>query len=425
MKKGLLIITANYYPKESSIANCIIPLIKHLMENGYEVDILTDRHSVEVVNDEIIDNVRVHRVNNSYNITKDILSHVSKDKALVKYCILKIFYFFKYRFLQPAYRPPRRHKKDVVNKALALYDEQPFDAILSISHPFKSHLLAKEIRKRLNYSVKWFVYEFDPFAYGTELNINKCHELQAFRDEYMVFEQCDALFLTPELYEFYKDTSFEYFIDKATSVNYTNLHPLEYDEYVGSDVKFNEEKINCLFLGKVYNNVRNPSFVLNVFSKLKSNIHFTLLTNTDEVDFSEYNINDDNITLIPFQPRNVALYAIGQTDILVNIGNTVLGQIPGKIFEYMGSGKPIIHFSKIKKDPSLVYLNKYPHALVINELEDSVDSAQRKIQAFCEKYSNTVLSFEDVSQSLGDYSGNVASETFTNIINNLLDGIPS
>jgi hypothetical protein len=91
----------------------------------------------------------------------------------------------------------------------------------------------------------------------------------------------------------------------------------------------------------------------------------------------------------------------------------------------MGSGKPIIHFSKLKKDPSLVYVNKYPHALVINELEDTVDSAQLRIQAFCEKYSNTVLSFEDVSQNLGDYSGDVASETFTNIINNLLDVIPS
>jgi len=339
--------------------------------------------------------------------------------------MLKIFYFFRYRFLQPAHRPSRRHKKDVVNKALALYDEKPFDAILSLSLPFKSHLLAKEIRKKINHSVKWFVYEFDPFSYGTELHFTKRLKKQAFRDEYMVFEECDALFLTPVLYEFYKDTSFECFINKAISVNFAHLYPLEYDEYVGSDVKFNEEKINCLFLGKVYNNIRNPSFALNVFSKLKSNIHFTLMTNTGEVDFSEYNINYDNITLIPFHPRNVALYAIGQTDILVNIGNTVLCQVPAKIFEYMGSGKPIIHFSKLKKDPSLVYVNKYPHALVINELEDTVDSAQLRIQAFCEKYSNTVLSFEDVSQNLGDYSGDVASETFTNIINNLLDVIPS
>jgi hypothetical protein len=55
-----------------------------------------------------------------------------------------------------------------------------------------------------------------------------------------------------------------------------------------------------------------------------------------------------------------------------SIRNSVEFQIPGKIFEYMSTGKPILHFSKFSEDPAITYLKRYPKALIINEWERNI-----------------------------------------------------
>ena len=58
-----------------------------------------------------------------------------------------------------------------------------------------------------------------------------------------------------------------------------------------------------------------------------------------------------------------------EADILLNIGNTIPGMVPSKIFEYMSTGKPIISTSCIQNDPVITYLEHYGNAHVINEKE--------------------------------------------------------
>jgi hypothetical protein len=423
MHKRLLIITANYFPEESSIAHTAQPLFDKLIENGYQIDILTDKQRINVPNFEIIRKCNIHRVNDYYKIGKNILLEQHKKKGILQmqyYYCLKLYYFLRYRFLQPAYRPTRLHKKEVLEKAISIYNQNKFDAILSLSLPFKSHNLAYAIKQKLNNEVKWFAFEFDPYTYVKELSLSKKQQRQAFQDEYMTFDKCDALFLTPELCEFYKDTPLKKFVSKAIPTCFAHLQPLKFSKETSTDIQLNKNKINCLFLGKFYEEVRNPKFLLNIFSEIEPNVHLTCMTNVNEIDFTKYNVNKKHVTLIPFQPRDVALNAMRQANILINIGNTVLGQIPAKSFEYMGSGKPIIHISKQKKDPSLIYLEKYPHVLVINEWENDIKNDRDKILSFCKKYCNTTLSFDDVSKSLGEFSSDFVTTKFVKKVDDLI-----
>lgn len=51
----------------------------------------------------------------------------------------------------------------------------------------------------------------------------------------------------------------------------------------------------------------------------------------------------DQIRLLGFLPHNLALELQRHADILVNIGNADPAQVPGKIYEYLGACRPILH----------------------------------------------------------------------------------
>lgn len=48
-----------------------------------------------------------------------------------------------------------------------------------------------------------------------------------------------------------------------------------------------------------------------------------------------------------------------ECDVLVNIGNALDAQIPGKLYEYLGSGKPILHLISTDEDPVAPLLERW------------------------------------------------------------------
>ncbi|MEW9571384.1 glycosyltransferase [Rhodanobacter sp. Si-c] len=55
--------------------------------------------------------------------------------------------------------------------------------------------------------------------------------------------------------------------------------------------------------------------------------------------------------------RVLALQA--ECDVLVNIGNALEAQTPGKLYEYLGSGKPILHCHAVDDDPANVLIRAW------------------------------------------------------------------
>ena len=51
----------------------------------------------------------------------------------------------------------------------------------------------------------------------------------------------------------------------------------------------------------------------------------------------------DQVRVLGFLPHERALDLQRQADLLVNIGNADPSQVPGKIYEYLGAGRPILH----------------------------------------------------------------------------------
>ena len=123
--------------------------------------------------------------------------------------------------------------------------------------------------------------------------------------------------------------------------------------------------LSFAYAGGFYTSIRNPMHMLEVMKKLPCDFTFFLLTGYSEPQFNAFISQNCGSTksfkVLPKSNHDVAIEVMNKADLLISVGNTTSIQVPGKIFEYMGIGKPIIHFSKIHDDPAVKYLKQYPY----------------------------------------------------------------
>ncbi len=426
MKKALIIL-GNYSPNPSSVSNCMNPLIKKLSET-YIIDVITDRKRVDVPECEIKNNVSVYRVDD-YRIMNTIYSNelnkINSSYPLRKITklfttILKTAYYIRYVMLAKEQGTAGWEKRRVLDKIVELDKKNKYDIIISASQPFQSHYIAEQFKYIKGDNLKWIVFQFDPFTFNDEIKVSRRRRKKMYIDEKRILSKCDAVLLTPELYEYYKKKNYIEITSKFSLLPFANLEPVEFNSTKVSKNYMLENKINCLFTGRLYGDIRNPKKVLDVFSKLDNEIHLVMMTNFSINEMKEWSPNEYLPSIIPFQNRDTALYNLLCADILVNIGNTVEHQVPGKVFEYMSTGKPIIHFSKIPNDPALKYLKRYPKIFVVNEWEMDEIDYKKKLDQFCKDNHKQKLTFENVNRALGEYSGEAVQGKFINIINEML-----
>lgn len=427
--KRILIIMGNHSPESSSVANCIEPLIEELVNNGFEIDIVTDRKQVKIPQYERMDNINVYRVDDCRamnTITLYELQQIESTKTLkiltqLFIFILKACYYIRYCSFAIEKPVAGWQEKAILTKCVELHKNHNYNVVISVSLPFKSHHIANQFTQVIDKPIKWYIFEFDPFSFNKRIAKSERMHKKLFKDEYNMFQSCDKIFLTPELYKFYSKTKFSAFIEKFISIPYANMQPINFNKEEVNEIKMNCEKINCIFTGRLYKDIRNPSYAFKLFSQLNNNIHFTLITNFT-IDIIKQNVTcfEDKFSIYPFQTRDTSLSSLMNADILINIGNTVEFQIPGKIFEYMSTGKPIVHFSKFPDDPALIYLEKYPMVLIINEWEDNIKEQSILLEKFCIDYAGSKLSYEQVCDALEGLDGKSVTSKFVETINRLL-----
>ncbi len=427
--KRVLVILGNYSPNPSSVAICAEPLIQRLISRGYKLDIVTDRKRIDIPEYEYINPINVYRTDNYRVMNTSHLADLAKinsSKALksitrVVSFFLKACYYIRYCMFDKEKGTAGWDLNSAAGKCVELYCKHEYDAVISFSLPFRSHYIAKQFSHKLNKPIPWAIYEYDPFSYNKELREGKRKRKKLFYDEYSIFEECDKIFLSPELYRFYRKTPFVSLVDKFVSMPYANMSPIYYTNDNDNDVVFNPDSINCLFIGRLYSDIRNPSYAIKLFSFISKDIHISLFTNfNSEQLLGDITDDEDKFTILPFQGRNTALNALMNADILINIGNTVEFQVPGKIFEYMSTGKPIIHFSKFSEDPALLYIERYPCALIINEWEDNIKEQSLQVERFCKEKKGLCFSYDEVCAALNDLSSEFVSDKFVDIVEALI-----
>lgn len=151
-----------------------------------------------------------------------------------------------------------------------------------------------------------------------------------------------------------------------------------------ADVSMNTSKINLLFCGWLYGGMRSPEYFVKLLSGLDERFCVYFIGQKCDLFFERYEVDTKaQIICMPQQTYQVALNAMMDADVLVNIGNSVPIHMPSKVLEYINTGKPIVNFSKRIDCPSKYFTSRYPNCLELYEQENDICGASARLRDFC------------------------------------------
>jgi len=375
----VLYITA--LPLETNNSSQIrnIGLIKGLVSNGCKVTILcpSSEHATNKIYADSfpkeLSEVEVIRLTKN-NIITSYLSKKNKKSLLIKYLrkLYSRFSIFKAAGLLI----------DEVNKLNLNY--RNFDLILSSSDPKASHKMAEIIKKKSN--LKWVQYWGDPLL--TDISDNSyLPDLFKKHIESNLMKYSDYIFyVSPFTCEEQKSIYHKY-------KNKMYHLPPPYVEERLYEKKFNN-KFTLGYFGSYWSTVRD---VLPLINSVRNgdNANLIIAGNTDLFIQKE---NSSRIIIHERLSREKIVELEEQCDALVCILNLKGTQIPGKIYQYASTNKPIILLNDgDKKEDIREYFNQFNRFIICDNDEISINQAiaslikdEREYQP-CREFSSKIV----------------------------------
>lgn len=252
-----------------------------------------------------------------------------------------------------------------------LFEQYPFDVVLSTMEPFTMARAASLLRVE-----KKALYIMDP----PESVSGQQGTVYRNRTLYSILKSQNTVITTP----FIKEAIAEHALPlpaKVETVGFPLITPHTLAPTHHSDGKF-----HLLFCGWLYSNIRSPKYFLDIVSLLDERFEVTFMGRECEKLQERFPTETKaKLITLPNQPYDVALQAMADADVLINIGNSVPVHMPSKTLEYINTGKPMVNFYKFSDCPTLYYTKRYPLALNLFEEETDLEAAAARFIRFCEE----------------------------------------
>lgn len=404
--KHLVLVVGGYYPNPSPTGQCAHRYIS-LLKDSYSVDVIYIQSGTEKVNglkngDETLyalSNRRLRMEESLQATRKKTKNSIIRHAAGVGVKAVKAFGRVQSLFLFPNNLKWFRGK---AYKALcAIHEQNPIDVVFTVSYPFSAHLAGEKFKKTFS-DVKWVAYTVDLFhtrhrCWKRALNI-KCEK--AFTVEKRVLSNADTNFLSEEVYENCPEL-FADCVEKTSPLPYL----LCYND-VQNDKRFDATKINLVYGGRFFKDIRSPEYLLKTFLLVEdSDIILHLFSSSNCEAMIDRYVKKANGRIIKhgMVGYDEIQSVLATADILVSVGNAVAEVKPSKTFEYISTGKPIINFYQngFKDD----VLEKYPNALQISGSRNC-DVAAKEVEAFCRGSKGKTTNFKEIDALYPKNSGN-------------------
>lgn len=372
-KKELIILTNTCFPICSATGAISLKYAKYLKKN-YNIRVISVQEGDYKLTGKLIDG------NKHYTITQFFYKYfaVFEQKSKKSSGILKIIY----KFLSITCKLVRFFERKCVyidnrwwyvkksGKLLdKLWEEKKFDSILSISSPIGSHVAALKFKEK-HPEVFWVSYWGDLFS-GKNFKQNIFIPLKCNVNlEDRILSESDYVITTDEIYE--------KFITRINKNKIQNMHYTLNDDVLEKDIKRNQnDTINLICMGSFNSKVRNPEYMLSIFSKLKINFNLNLYTNGCDKIIQKY--ENSSIKLCGKIPYVTLQEHMMSCDYLINVGNSISTSVPSKLLELISYRKPIIDFYYPNNRNQL--LDNYPLSYRIK-----IDTIDEKIIEQLEEY---------------------------------------
>lgn len=315
------------------------------------------------------------------------LSRKSKIKFILKFPI-QAFWF---KFERSKYYETHIFGKMYAQNVKKLLDKENISKVICFYMPleFTDYILNY---KKIYEKYDTYVYQVDPWGLAEHDFFIEKHKM--IEQERMFFEKAKHIFTTPVLLNAYKnEEGYKEFVGKMTELEFPDIKDISVYKEIQSPIKFDKTNKNILFCGTLEDSFRSPEYFFKMIEKLivkHKNIKLHFLSKPTSAFLKEYvKKYPDNFFVYETVTLEKAFSAMYSADILLNIDNSYRYQVPSKIFDYFSTGKPVISVVKIKEDPSLPYLKKYPNGFIVNELEE-IDEQLKRLEDFIVENKNDI-----------------------------------
>jgi hypothetical protein len=153
------------------------------------------------------------------------------------------------------------------------------------------------------------------------------------------------------------------------------------------------------FFGSMYREIRDPRPAIALFSEVAKDpeITVTFAGHLEDLPEEELFTKESTIRYLGVLKGEDLAKNYAETDVLINIGNSVDNQMPSKIFEYISTGKPIINIYKSPECPTLKYLTRYPLALNLSETD--LQNKAAEVQTFIKTNKTNRVPAEEIQKT--------------------------
>lgn len=249
----------------------------------------------------------------------------------------------RFRFLAPlrrlAYRFMKKYEvydnlKGIANHVgVVSLAKGCYDLIISSSDPKSSHLFVLKLLEKqgADFHGRWIQIWGDPFIGDITLSA-KSKQGVIRKEEHRLLSGADKVVYVSELTRNAQQKNYPDCADKMY------CYPIPYmEECITENRDLREvDRVNLVYCGDYNSKVRN---ILPLYEAVKNmkNAHLTICGGSD------MNLEScDNITVYPRVPYQTVVKLERSADILVHLSNLHGSQIPGKIYQYSGTNKPIL-----------------------------------------------------------------------------------
>lgn len=180
---------------------------------------------------------------------------------------------------------------------------------------------------------------------------------------------------------------------------------------------FDRGRINIVYAGTLTKAGRDPSYALRLASvgAIGACAMLHIFGVGDAMPLVE-KFAEDHPDLIQYHgavSAECAREVVDGADILLSIGNRDTAQTPSKVFEYMATGKPIVHVAKTADDPVNTILMRYPLGLVLLEDGALFDDQVNQMRYYITDHRDDTVDFNEVARLFAPASPCFAAELLT------------
>ncbi|MFN0276090.1 MAG: glycosyltransferase family 4 protein [Chitinophagales bacterium] len=296
--------------------------------------------------------------------------------------------------------------------------ENPVDAIISTGPPHTTHLIAKGIKERLN--VNWVADFRDPWTqidFYDQLMLSKAADAKHRLLEKSVFQTADRVVTVSENWA----KEMEKIRGKKVDIITNGFDTSDYD---GSNIEI--DKMFSITHSGMMNADRNVDVLWRTLSKIcsesiefKKDLLIRLIGKNDANVYQSietYNLKE-NLELIDYLPHKEVSIRQKQSAVnLLPINNTpnFLGIIPGKLFEYLAAGRPILLIGPASGDSAKIISET--HAGYICGYDD-IQNCKEIILKMYTNFKAGTLKIN--SQGIQKYSRENLAEVYAELLNSI------